>query len=69
MNVLLGVSGGIAAFKAAEIVRRLIDDGHRVRCAISRNASAFITPLTLEVLSGSEVYGEGYLEAGVGGGH
>ncbi len=63
MRVLLGVTGGIAAYKAAELVRRLRADGHEVRCALTRSGSAFITPLTLEVLSGQPVYQEEYLTA------
>jgi phosphopantothenoylcysteine decarboxylase/phosphopantothenate--cysteine ligase len=61
-NILLGVTGGIAAFKAAELVRRLKERGHHVRCAMTRSAEAFITPLTLEVLSGHPVYREEYLQ-------
>lgn len=67
VRVLLGVSGGIAAYKAAELVRRLRGGGHEVRCALTRGAAAFVTPLTLEVLSGHPVYGEEYLQAGPGG--
>ena len=52
LRVLLGVTGGIAAYKAAEIVRRLRGRGHEVRCALTRSAASFVTPLTLEVLSG-----------------
>ena len=63
MRILLGVSGGIAAFKAAELVRRLAARGHAVRCALTRSAAAFVTPLTLEVLTGSAVYQEEYLSA------
>jgi len=58
----LGVTGGIAAYKAAEIVRRLKSAGAEVRVALTRSAHAFVTPLTLEVLSGQPVYGEEYLE-------
>ena len=60
-KVLLGVGGGIAAYKAAEVVRRLQDRGCSVRCALSRSATAFIPPLTLEVLSGQPVYQQEYL--------
>lgn len=63
LRVLLGVSGGIAAYKAAELVRRLRGRGHEVRCALTRSAGAFVTPLTLEVLSGHSVYQEEYLTA------
>ena len=60
-RVLLGVSGGIAAYKAAELVRRLRGQGAEVRCALTRGAESFVAPLTLEVLSGQAVYGEEYL--------
>jgi phosphopantothenoylcysteine decarboxylase/phosphopantothenate--cysteine ligase len=61
LRVLLGVSGGIAAYKSAEIVRRLRGRGHTVRCALTRSAAAFVSPLTLEVLSGHAVHQEEYL--------
>jgi phosphopantothenoylcysteine decarboxylase/phosphopantothenate--cysteine ligase len=70
LRVLLGVSGGIAACKTPDLVRRLRARGHEVRCALTRNAAAFVTPLTLEVLSGHRVYQEEYLQAapqGIGG--
>jgi phosphopantothenoylcysteine decarboxylase/phosphopantothenate--cysteine ligase len=63
LRVLLGVSGGIAAYKSAELVRRLRSRGHEVRCALTRSAVSFVAPLTLEVLSGQRVYQEGYLAA------
>src|SRR5262245_3989221 len=63
VRVLLGVSGGIAAYKAAELTRRLCERGCEVRAALTRNAAAFVTPLTLEVLTGRPVYGEEYLTA------
>lgn len=63
LRVLLGVSGGIAAYKSAEIVRRFRARGHEVRCALTRSAAAFVSPLTLEVLSGHPVHQEEYLTA------
>ncbi|HUI25290.1 MAG TPA: bifunctional phosphopantothenoylcysteine decarboxylase/phosphopantothenate--cysteine ligase CoaBC [Candidatus Kryptonia bacterium] len=54
-GILLGVSGGIACYKAAEIVRLLVTGGAQVRVAMTRNACAFITPLTLQTLSGNPV--------------
>lgn len=66
-RVLLGISGGIAAYKGAELVRRLQDAGHEVRCGLSRSAEAFVSPLTLEVLTGHGVYRQEYLAPGVGG--
>ncbi len=54
-NIVLGVTGGIAAYKAAEIVRLLVKDGATVRVIMSKNAQQFITPLTLQTLSGNPV--------------
>lgn len=55
VKVLLGVSGGIAAYKAAELVRRLREDGAEVRVVMTAAAQSFITPLTLQALSGNPV--------------
>ncbi len=66
LRVLLGVTGGIAAYKSAEIVRRLRGRGHEVRCALTRGAVAFVSPLTLEVLTGRAVWQEEYLTAAGG---
>jgi phosphopantothenoylcysteine decarboxylase/phosphopantothenate--cysteine ligase len=49
--IVVGVSGGIAAYKAAELVRLLTAAGARVRVMMTRNAQEFITPLTLQTLS------------------
>lgn len=54
-KILLGVSGGIAAYKAAELVRRLGERGAEVRVVMTAAARAFITPLTFQALSGNEV--------------
>jgi phosphopantothenoylcysteine decarboxylase/phosphopantothenate--cysteine ligase len=62
-RVLLGVGGGIAAYKSAILVRRLVEQGCDVRCALTRSAESFVAPLTLEVLSGNAVYGQEYLSA------
>jgi len=53
--VLLGVSGGIAAYKAAELVRRLGDAGAAVRVVMTEGAAHFVTPLTFQALSGHPV--------------
>ena len=55
MKVLLGVGGGIAAYKAAELVRELQRHGHAVQVVMTANAERFITPLTLATLSGNQV--------------
>jgi phosphopantothenoylcysteine decarboxylase / phosphopantothenate---cysteine ligase len=55
MKVALGVSGGIAAYKAAEIVRLLQDRGIRVQVVMTRSAQEFVRPLTFAALSGEKV--------------
>lgn len=54
-RILLGVSGGIAAYKSAELVRRLRDRGAEVRVVMTDSARAFITPLTLQAVSGHAI--------------
>lgn len=54
-TVLLGISGGIAAYKAAELVRLLVKGGIEVHVVMTANAQRFITPLTLQTLSGNPV--------------
>ena len=54
-NILLGVTGGIAAYKSAEIVRVLKKAGSSVRVVMTQSAQEFITPLTLQALSGNPV--------------
>ncbi|MFP5506980.1 MAG: bifunctional phosphopantothenoylcysteine decarboxylase/phosphopantothenate--cysteine ligase CoaBC, partial [Gammaproteobacteria bacterium] len=54
-RILLGVSGGIAAYKSAELVRRLREAGAEVRVVMTAGATRFITPLTLQALSGQPV--------------
>ena len=55
-RIVLGVGGGIAAYKSAELVRRLRDQGAEVRVVMTRAAREFITPLTLQALSGHPVH-------------
>src|SRR6202158_5088338 len=55
MKVALGVSGGIAAYKAAEVVRLLQDRGIRVQVIMTQGAQQFIRPLTFAALSGEKV--------------
>ena len=57
-NVLLGVTGGIAAYKSAELVRQLQERGANVRVIMTHGAREFITPLTLQALSGNSVHTE-----------
>lgn len=54
-NVVLGVTGGIAAYKAAEVASRLVKGGHSVRCAMTRHAAEFIAPLTLRSITNAPV--------------
>ncbi|WP_439101943.1 bifunctional phosphopantothenoylcysteine decarboxylase/phosphopantothenate--cysteine ligase CoaBC [Congregibacter sp.] len=55
-RVLLAVCGGIAAYKSAELLRKLQDEGAEVRVIMTRGAQEFITPLTLQALSGHSVH-------------
>src|SRR5258706_16467735 len=54
-QILLGVTGSIAAYKSADLVRRLIDAGFSISVVMTKEAEHFITPLTLESLSGKKV--------------
>jgi phosphopantothenoylcysteine decarboxylase / phosphopantothenate---cysteine ligase len=55
MRITLGVTGGVAAYKAAELVRRLQQEGFSVQVVMTRGAREFITPLTFAALSGQKV--------------
>src|SRR5215813_13331362 len=55
MRVLLGVGGGIAAYKAAELARLLMDRGHEVQVIMTEAASEFVQPLTFAALTGRKV--------------
>lgn len=57
-NIILAVTGGIAAYKSAILVRRLKDFGFDVRVVMTHGAQAFITPLTFQALSGNPVHTE-----------
>lgn len=54
-HILLGVTGGIAAYKAAALVSRLVREGAEVQVVMTENATQFITPLTFEALTGRRV--------------
>lgn len=54
-NIVLGVTGGIASYKAPELVRRLKERGANIRVVMTEGAKAFITPLTLQAVSGNAV--------------
>jgi len=55
-KIVLGISGGIAAYKSAELVRALIQEGAEVQVVMSESAMQFITPVTMQALSGKPVY-------------
>jgi phosphopantothenoylcysteine decarboxylase/phosphopantothenate--cysteine ligase len=55
-RIVLGISGGIAAYKSADLVRRLKDAGAEVRVVMTDAAQSFITPLTLQAVSGHPVH-------------
>ena len=54
-RILLGLTGGVAAYKAAELCRLLVRQGHDVRVVMSEAATRFITPVTMQALSGQPV--------------
>jgi len=55
-RIILGVTGSIAAYKSADLIRQLIEKGFRVSAVMTKEAERFITPLTLSGLSGEKVY-------------
>jgi phosphopantothenoylcysteine decarboxylase/phosphopantothenate--cysteine ligase len=55
-HLILGMTGGIAAYKACELVRRLRDEGAAVRVVMTRAAQEFVTPTTMQALSGQPVF-------------
>src|SRR3974390_2360623 len=68
MRITLGVSGGVAAYKSAELVRRLQQEGHSVQVVMTRAAREFITPLTFAALSGQKVIADLFAGEGRGSG-
>ena len=62
MRILLGVTGGIAAYKAVDVLRRLREQGAEVRVVMTRNATRFVTPLTFSALSGMPVLTDEFTE-------
>ena len=67
MRITLGVTGGVAAYKAAELVRRLQQEGHSVSVVMTRAAREFITPLTFAALSGQKVITDLFGDSSGGG--
>jgi phosphopantothenoylcysteine decarboxylase / phosphopantothenate---cysteine ligase len=64
MRITLGVTGGVAAYKAAELVRRLQQDGFSIQVVMTRSAREFVTPLTFAALSGQKVITDLFAESG-----
>lgn len=62
-KILLGVTGGIAAYKSPELVRRLIDRGAEVQVVMTRSAEAFVSPVTFQAVSARRVRGDLWDEA------
>lgn len=58
MKIVVGITGGIAAYKAPELVRLLKKAGHEVRCAATEHALEFVTRVTLETVSGASLYSD-----------
>ncbi|MEE0772141.1 MAG: flavoprotein [Anaerovoracaceae bacterium] len=64
MNIVLGVTGSISAYKAADIISRLTKAGHDVNIILTEGGSKFITPLALQTLSKNKVHTE-FFEEGI----
>ena len=64
MNIVLGVTGSISAYKAADITSRLVKKGHDVHIILTEGGSKFITPLALQTLSKNKVHTE-FFEEGI----
>ena len=64
MRITLGVTGGVAAYKAAELVRLLQQEGHTIQVVMTRSAREFVTTLTFAALSGQKVITDLFAEAG-----
>ena len=58
MKVIVGITGGIAAYKSPLLVRLLRKEGHEVKCVATEHALQFVTPLTLETVSGNKLYAD-----------
>ncbi|MBN1474868.1 MAG: bifunctional 4'-phosphopantothenoylcysteine decarboxylase/phosphopantothenoylcysteine synthetase, partial [Syntrophaceae bacterium] len=60
-KIVLGITGGIAAYKAAELTRALIKESAQVKVIMTKSATEFITPLTMQTLSQNQVYIDMYV--------
>ncbi len=63
-RIVVGVSGGIAAYKAVELVRLLISGGAKVRVCMTKNGTKFVTPLTFEAITGEKVIWDMFSQEG-----
>ena len=64
MKIVVGITGGIAAYKAPELVRLLVKAGHEVRCAATEHALQFVSRVTLETVSGAPLYHDLFASGG-----
>jgi phosphopantothenoylcysteine decarboxylase/phosphopantothenate--cysteine ligase len=55
-KIVLGISGGIAAYKAPELARQLMQEGASVQVVMTEAAQQFVTPVTMQALTGNPVY-------------
>ncbi len=62
MNIILGITGGIAAYKSQLLIRLFVSNGHAVKVIATQNALQFVTALTLETLSQNKVYADTFAE-------
>src|SRR5437016_9385842 len=67
MRITLGVTGGVAAYKAAELVRQLQQEGHSISVVMTRAAREFVTPLTFAALTGQKVITDLFGDSSGGG--
>ncbi|MBO0994326.1 bifunctional phosphopantothenoylcysteine decarboxylase/phosphopantothenate--cysteine ligase CoaBC [Bacillus sp. SD088] len=61
-NILLGVTGGIACYKAAALTSKLVQSGYSVKVMMTKSATNFVSPLTFQALSRNEVYTDTFIE-------
>lgn len=61
-NIVLGVTGGIASYKAVTLTSQLIKAGYNVKVIMTENATQFVTPLTFQVMSRNTVYTDTFIE-------
>ncbi|MEY3225348.1 MAG: hypothetical protein RL565_1538, partial [Pseudomonadota bacterium] len=55
-KIVLGISGGIAAYKSAELARQLMQEGASVQVVMTEAAQQFVTPVTMQALTGNPVF-------------